>query len=162
MSRAISASAPRVSTRSNANNMRAATAAKPATASIRTAVSMRAQATRAPRRTASAPPPRPHARRLLRAGRDHVRTASGNRNLFLRIHERHLPYRRRPPPPLRLHLDPGPEPRLRRRQPAVADVPAQPRRIDRRRHLADLLATVHDRPLHVVQVRKRIAVELHA
>src|SRR3954454_16505212 len=89
-------------------------------------------------------------------------SALRDRDLLARVDEGHLGDRPGARAPLCLDVDGGPELRELARQPAVADVPLQPRRVDGGRDLSDAVAPALRGPLHVVERRERVAVDLHA
>src|SRR5213593_269094 len=94
---------------------------------------------------------RPIASRPARlSSADRLNDRSGNRDLLRGIDERHRRHGSRPPPPLGLDRYPLTFIAAIRRQPAVADVPLQARRVDRRGDLADQFAVDRGGPLHGV------------
>src|SRR2546422_11570611 len=84
-----------------------------------------------------------------------------DRDLLLRVDERHLDDHAVALTPLGRGAERWPERRVLRRHPRIPDVLLQARRVDRGRYLADQGAVGRTRPLDVVERLERRTVELH-
>src|SRR5262245_35055810 len=83
-------------------------------------------------------------------------------DLLAGVDERHLDHRGRAVAPFGLNGHGLAEDRSAGGEPRVADVLTETGREDRRGHLADRLAAVHHRPLHVVELGEPVAVHFDA